>query len=63
MCVGERDKAIAQTLNLSLRTVEREVHRILEVLGAGGRTEAVLLMRGRGVNGGWRSAPYEQLTR
>ena len=62
VCVGERDKAIAHTLNLSLRTVEREVHRILEVLGAGSRTEAVLQMRGRGVNGGWRSAPYEQLT-
>lgn len=63
VCVGERDKSIAQALSLSLRTVEREVHRLLEVLSASSRTEAVLLMRGRGVNGGWRSPQHNQLTR
>jgi DNA-binding CsgD family transcriptional regulator len=63
VCVGERDKSIAQALSLSLRTVEREVHRLLEVLHAGSRTEAVLLMRGRGVNGGWRPSTQDQLTR
>jgi DNA-binding CsgD family transcriptional regulator len=63
VCVGERDKSIAQALSLSLRTVEREVHRLLEVLSASSRTEAVLLMRGRGVNGGWRSSQPDQLTR
>lgn len=63
VCIGERDRAIAHALALSLRTVEREVHRVLEVLGASSRTEAVLLMRGRGVNGGWRSAPHEQVMR
>jgi DNA-binding CsgD family transcriptional regulator len=52
MCVGEKDQTIARALGLSPRTVEREVHRILEALGASSRTEAVLLMRGRGVNGG-----------
>jgi len=44
---------IARQLTLSPRTVEREVSAILGVLGAGSRAEAVLLMRGRGVNGGW----------
>jgi hypothetical protein len=39
------------------------VHRLLEVLHAGSRTEAVLLMRGRGVNGGWRPSTQDQLTR
>lgn len=63
VCVGERDKTIAHGMGLSLRTVEREVHQLLEVLGAGSRTEAVLQMRGRGVNGGWRSSLHEQLTR
>jgi DNA-binding NarL/FixJ family response regulator len=62
VCIGERDRAIAHTLGLSPRTVEREVHRLLEVLGAGSRTEAVLLMRGRGVNGGWRPETHAQLT-
>jgi DNA-binding CsgD family transcriptional regulator len=52
VCVGEKDKAIARLLDLSLRTVEREVSAILGELGARSRTEAVLLMRGRGVNGG-----------
>lgn len=53
LCVGEKDKSIARILDLSPRTVEREVSAVLRALGAGSRTEAVLLMRGRGVNGGW----------
>ncbi|GAB3656142.1 hypothetical protein GCM10027596_09990 [Nocardioides korecus] len=52
LCVGEKDKAIARLLQLSARTVEREVSAILVALGVGSRTEAVLAMRGRGVNGG-----------
>lgn len=56
LCVGEKDKAIARLLQLSARTVEREVSAILVALGAGSRTEAVLAMRGRGVNGGVRAA-------
>ncbi len=52
LCVGEKDQAIARALGLSPRTIEREVHAVLSALGAGSRTEAVLLMRGRGVNGG-----------
>ncbi len=62
MCVGEKDKSIAELLQLSARTVEREAHSVLEALGAGSRTEAVLLMRGRGVNGGRRGTPAAQLT-
>ena len=50
--MGEKDKAIARALVCPTRTIEREVHAILAALGAGSRTEAVLLMRGRGVNGG-----------
>ena len=53
LCTGEKDKSIARLLDLSARTVEREVSAILRALGATSRTEAVLLMRGRGVNGGW----------
>jgi DNA-binding CsgD family transcriptional regulator len=52
MARGEKDQTIARTLNLSARTVEREVRAILEELGARGRTEAVMLMRGRGLAGG-----------
>ncbi len=52
ICVGEKDKAIARMLALSERTVEREVSTLLRVLGVGSRTEAVLTMCGRGVNGG-----------
>ena len=52
LCVGEKDKAIARLLSLSSRTVEREVAVVYAALGARSRTEAVLLMRGRGVNGG-----------
>src|SRR3954452_4612480 len=62
VCVGERDRAVAHTMGLSLRTVEREVHRLLEVLGAASRTEAVLLMRGRGINGGWGAGAGERFT-
>jgi DNA-binding CsgD family transcriptional regulator len=54
MCIGIKDHVIARTLGLSGRTVEREVARVLTFLEAGSRTEAVLLMRGRGVNGGRR---------
>ncbi len=52
LCTGEKDKAIARLLRLSPRTVEREVSTILTQLDVGSRTEAVLAMRGRGVNGG-----------
>lgn len=52
LCTGEKDKAIARLLDLSARTVEREVSTLLRVLGVSSRTEAVLEMRGRGVNGG-----------
>jgi DNA-binding CsgD family transcriptional regulator len=55
LAVGEKDQAIARRLDMSARTVEREVAAILAELGARSRTEAVLLMRGRGVNGGQRS--------
>jgi DNA-binding CsgD family transcriptional regulator len=52
LAVGEKDQSIARRLDMSARTVEREVAAILAELGARSRTEAVLLMRGRGVNGG-----------
>lgn len=52
LAVGEKDVAIAHRLQMSARTVERDVRAILGELGARSRTEAVLLMRGRGVNGG-----------
>jgi DNA-binding CsgD family transcriptional regulator len=52
LAVGEKDNAIARRLDMSVRSVERDVHAILTELGARSRTEAVLLMRGRGVNGG-----------
>jgi len=56
LAVGEKDQVIARILGTSERTVERDVHTILGELGASSRTEAVLLMRGRGVNGGWPEA-------
>jgi DNA-binding NarL/FixJ family response regulator len=56
LAIGEKDQVIARTLGTSARTVEREVRTILNELGATSRTEAVLLMRGRGVNGGWPEA-------
>ncbi|MEP6815064.1 MAG: helix-turn-helix transcriptional regulator [Marmoricola sp.] len=52
LAVGEKDVSIARLLNMSARTVERDVRTILHELGAGSRTEAVLVMLGRGVNGG-----------
>lgn len=52
LAIGEKDVAIARLLQMSARTVERDVQIILRELGAGSRTEAVLIMRGRGVNGG-----------
>ncbi len=55
VAVGEKDVSIARLLDLSQRTVEREVRALLHELGARSRTEAVLLMGGRGVNGGWSS--------
>lgn len=63
LCVGEKDTVIARQLTLSPRTVEREVSAILAALGAGSRAEAVLLMRGRGVNGGWLGEAPRQSTR
>jgi DNA-binding CsgD family transcriptional regulator len=51
LALGEKDQTIARRLSLSGRTVERDVRVVLEVLGARGRTEAVLLMRGRGLAG------------
>lgn len=57
LCVGDKDQAIARALGTSPRTVERDVRTVLSVLGASSRTEAVLLMRGRGVNGGWYDGP------
>lgn len=56
LAIGEKDQVIARTLGTSARTVERDVRTILNELGATSRTEAVLLMRGRGVNGGWPEA-------
>jgi DNA-binding CsgD family transcriptional regulator len=53
VAVGEKDVSIARLLELSPRTVEREVRAVLDELGARSRAEAVLLMGGRGVNGGW----------
>jgi DNA-binding CsgD family transcriptional regulator len=55
ICLGEKDDAIARTLSVSVRTVEREVATVLSVLDARSRAEAVLAMRGRGVNGGQRT--------
>ena len=52
LAVGEKDVSIARILQMSARTVERDVHAVLAGLGAGSRAEAVLVMRGRGVNGG-----------
>jgi DNA-binding CsgD family transcriptional regulator len=55
ICLGEKDDAIARMLSVSVRTVEREVSTVLSFLEARSRAEAVLAMRGRGVNGGLRA--------
>jgi DNA-binding CsgD family transcriptional regulator len=47
LAVGEKDQSIARQLEMSARTVERDVRAILEALGARSRTEAVLTMSGR----------------
>ena len=52
LALGQTDQAMARRLGISVRTVEREVRAVLGFLGARSRTEAVLEMRGRGVNGG-----------
>lgn len=52
LCVGEEDDEIAQRLRLPKETVNREVETLLVSLAARNRSEAVLNMRGRGVNGG-----------
>jgi DNA-binding CsgD family transcriptional regulator len=57
ICLGEDDEAIALALQVPRETVEREVVAVLVELGVRNRTEAVLNMRGRGVNGGWPGAP------
>lgn len=56
LCVGHEDHEIADLLGLSALTVELEVKVLLEELQVRNRTEAVLTMRGRGINGGWRNA-------
>lgn len=55
LCVSHEDPEIAHLLGLPALTVEDEVKVLLEELGAHTRTEAVLTMRGRGINGGWRN--------
>lgn len=52
LALGEKDQAIARQLDMSARTVERDVRTILESLGARSRTQAVLAMTGRGTNSG-----------
>jgi len=48
LATGQKDQSIARQLDMSARTVERDVRAILEALGARSRTEAVLAMSGRG---------------
>ncbi len=54
LAIGEKDQSIARRLEMSARTVERDVRTILEVLGARSRTDAVLAMSGRGSGSGRR---------
>lgn len=54
LATGEKDQSIARRLDMSARTVERDVRTILEVLGARSRTDAVLAMSGRGSAGNRR---------
>jgi len=49
LATGQKDQTIARQLDMSARTVERDVRAILEELGARSRTEAVLAMSGRAV--------------
>jgi DNA-binding NarL/FixJ family response regulator len=49
LATGQKDQSIARQLDMSARTVERDVRAILEELGARSRTEAVLAMSGRAV--------------
>ncbi len=53
---GLRNKEIARTLRISIRTVEDHMGRIFEKLGASSRTEAVM----RAVARGWLSLPGAQ---
>ena len=55
LSLGEKDQAIARQLEMSGRTVEREVRAVLEALGVRSRTEAVLAMSGRSASS--RSRP------
>lgn len=55
LAVGEQDQVIARQLELSARTVEREMRAVLEALGARSRTEALLTMSGRSASS--RSRP------
>jgi DNA-binding CsgD family transcriptional regulator len=55
LCVGEDDAEIAERLGLSRATVERDVQALLDQVGARSRTEAVLNICGRGLNGGRRT--------
>lgn len=52
LALGEKDQSIARQLDMSARTVERDVHVILAELGARSRAEAVLAMTGRGTGRG-----------
>jgi DNA-binding NarL/FixJ family response regulator len=47
LATGEKDQVIARRLDMSARTVERDVRAILAQLGARSRAEAVLTMSGR----------------
>ncbi len=50
LCLGTTDSRIAKQLDVSVRSVERDVGVLLEHLHATSRTEAVLNMLGRGTN-------------
>ncbi len=57
LALGEKDQVIARQLDMSARTVERDVRAILEFLGARSRAQAVLAMSGRGANSGTPPRP------
>lgn len=48
MCLGRTDAAIARALDVSLRTVARDVAAVMALTGADSRASAVLAMLGRG---------------